>query len=120
MHELVEGIEGVEVIADDFLIVGVGDSHQEAVQHHDKKLLKFLTRCEERGIVLNITILQLRQQEVIIIGHIMSDKGLQADPAKVRAIVEMPAPKNPAGVQRLLGLVQCLSKFLPHLPETQT
>ena len=39
------------------------------------------------------------------------------DPAKVQAIKEMPTPKDVAGVQRLLGLTQCLSKFLPHLSD---
>ena len=29
----------------------------------------------------------------------------------------MPAPTDTAGVQRLLGLAQCLSKFLPHLSD---
>ena len=55
MRDLVERIEGIEVIADDFLIVGVGDSHQD----HAKKLLEFFTRSEERGIVVKITQLQL-------------------------------------------------------------
>ena len=38
-----------------------------------------------------------------------------ADPAKVQAIKEMSTPKDVAGVQRLLGLTQYLSKFLPDL-----
>ena len=37
------------------------------------------------------------------------------DPAKVRAIIEMPPPKDVAAMQRLLGLAQYLGKFLPHL-----
>ena len=120
MHELVEGIECVKVITDDSLVVGVRDSHQEAVKDHDKKQLKFVTRCEERGIVLNIAKLQLRQREVPFIGHITSDKRLQAEPAKVRAIIEMPALTVQAGVQWLLGIVQYLSKFLPHLSDMIT
>ena len=50
--------------------------------------------------------------EVLFIGHIAMDKGLRVDPAKVRAISEMTAPTDKAGVQRLLGLAQYLSKFL--------
>ena len=51
------------------------------------------------------------------IGHIATDEGLRVDPAKVRAIVEMPAFKDKAGIQRLLGLAQYLSKFLLHLSD---
>ena len=59
--------------------------------------------------------LKLRQSEVSFIEHIATSEGLQADPAKVEAIRYMPAPTDKAGVQRLLGLVQYLSKFLPNL-----
>ena len=30
MHQLVEGLSGVEVIADDFVVVGFGDSMENA------------------------------------------------------------------------------------------
>lgn len=46
-----------------------------------------------------------------------TDEGLRVDQAKVQAIVEMPAPTDKAGVQRLLGLAQYLSKFLLHLSD---
>ena len=45
----------------------------------------------------------------------VTSEGLQVDPYKVKAIVEMPPPTDVAGVQHLLGLAQYLSKFLPHL-----
>ena len=35
MHELIEGLQGVEVIADDFMTVGYGKTHEEAVSDHD-------------------------------------------------------------------------------------
>ena len=47
----------------------------------------------------------------------MTAEGLQVDPHKVKAIVEMPSPTDVAGVQRLLGSAQYLSKFLPHLED---
>ena len=49
------------------------------------------------------------------IGQLTPDKGLQADQAKVRAIIDMPAPKDQAGVQRLLRMVQYLGEFLQQL-----
>ena len=41
--------------------------------------------------------------EVLFIGHMATDKGLEVDPAKVRAISEMPAPTDKLGVQQLPG-----------------
>ena len=117
MHELIEGLTGIEVVADDFIAVGYGDTFEEAAQDHDKNLLVFLQRCKERKVHLNLEKLKLRQSQVLFIGHMATDQGLRIDPAKVRAIVEMPPPTDKLGVQRLLGLAQYLSKFLPHLSD---
>ena len=117
MHEFIEGLTGIEVIADDFITVGFGSTFEEATHDHDKNLLVFLKRCEERSVRLNAEKLKLRQPEVPFIGHLATDKGLRVDPAKVRAVVEMPAPTDKVGVQRLLGLTQYLAKFLPSLSD---
>ena len=47
MHEVIEGLKGVEVIADDFLIYGNDD------KEHDENLRSFMLRCRERHLVLN-------------------------------------------------------------------
>ena len=36
--------------------------------------------------------MNLRRKEVPFMGHVISAKGLQADPGKVRAVLEMPTP----------------------------
>lgn len=38
MHEAVEGLQGVEVIGDDFLVCGFGDTADEATKDHDQNL----------------------------------------------------------------------------------
>ena len=42
MHQLIEDLDGIEVIADDFMVFGRGNSHEEAVADHDSKLHAFL------------------------------------------------------------------------------
>lgn len=42
MHELIEGMTGIEVVADDFIAVGYGETFGEATRDHDKNLLEFL------------------------------------------------------------------------------
>ena len=117
MHELVEGVPYVEVVADDFVVVGYGETYEQATEDHDRNLTAFLQRCQECGLKLNVDKLKLRQTEVPFIGHVATGEGLRVDPAKVKAICEMPDPTDKAGVQRLLGLAQYLSKFLPHLSD---
>ena len=87
------------------------------MRNHDQNLAAFLQRCTKQGIQLNAEKMKLRLHEVPFIGHIATDKGLRADPAKVCAIVGMPPPTDVAGVQCLLGMIQYLSKFLPALSE---
>ena len=117
MHELIEGMTDIEVVADDFIAVGYGETFGEASRDHDKNLLEFFKRCEAKNVRLNPEKLKLRHSQVLFIGRMATDKGLEVDPAKVRAISEMPAPTDKLGVQRLLGLAQYLAKFLPHLSD---
>lgn len=53
MNQLVEGLKGTEVIHDDFLIVGCGDTDDEAEADHDRNLKAFLERARERNLRLN-------------------------------------------------------------------
>ena len=115
MHELVEGLAGVEVIADDFLVCGFGDSNEAAIANHDQNLKAFLSRARERNLTLNSEKLKLRQSQVPFIGHLLTAEGLKPDPSKVQAIVDYPVPTNLAELRTFLGMVQYLAKFCQHL-----
>ena len=117
MHQLIEGLKGVEVVANDFVVVGFGDTLESATADHDGNLDAFFRWCENRDVRLNAEKVQLRKQEVPFIGHVATNKGLCTDPAKIQAICSMLPPKDIAAVQRLLGLAQYLSKYLPHLSD---
>ena len=117
MHEIIEGLQGVEVVADNFLVVGRGETSEAANRDHDKNLDAFLQRCMARGVRLNPDKIKLRVSEVPFIGHRATSEGLCVHLAKVKAIQAMLVPQSVAAVQRLLGLAQYLSKFLPHLAD---
>ena len=38
IQELIEGLEGVEVVAYDFVVIGFGDTMEEVAANHDKNL----------------------------------------------------------------------------------
>lgn len=117
MHELIEGLRGVEVIADDFVVVGYGDSEHEASLDHEKNLEAFLVRCREKGLKMNRDKIKLRQPEVPFIGHVATKDGLKVHPEKVKAIQEMPRPQDLSDLRRFLGMVQYLAKFVPKLSD---
>ncbi len=103
-----------KVIADDFIIVGFGNTEEQAAADHDENLMAFLKRCKERCLQLNASKIRLR---LPFIGHVATAQGLQVDPHKVHAVLEMPTSEYVAAVQRLLGFVQYQSKFMPHLSD---
>ena len=43
MHELIEGLQGVEVVADNFVVVGQGDTIEDASRDHDNNLTLYWT-----------------------------------------------------------------------------
>ena len=49
MHELIEGLEGIELVADDFVVIGFSDTMEEAAVNHNKNLGGVLRRCEQHG-----------------------------------------------------------------------
>ena len=49
------------------------------------------------------------------LGHIISASGLAVDPAKTATIRDFPAPSSVPDLQRFLGMVNQLGKFLPGL-----
>ena len=114
----IEGLKGVyKKIADDLLIIDQGETDEEADQDHDQNLKNLLERCRKKGIKLNKDKFQFKCSEVSFIGHVMTKDGLKPDSRKVEAILKMERPADVIAVQRFIGLVKYLSKFLQDLSE---
>ena len=96
-----------EIIIDDILVWG------ENNDDHDKKLKAVLNRCREVNLKLNVKKCKFRVDKVYYVGHELTDKGVAADSNKVQAITDMPSPSDVKGLQRFLGMVNYLSKFIP-------
>ena len=105
------------MVADDFVVIGFGDTEKEAGANHDRNLAALSSRCEQSNVKLNQDKVKFKQDTVPFIGHLATKEGLCVDPEKVRAVLEMPVPKDVTAVQRLLGFTQYLSKFLPCLSD---
>ena len=90
---------------------------KEAGANHDRNLAALLSRCEQSNVKLNPDKIKFKQDTVPFIGLLATKEGLRVDPEKVRAVLEMPVPKDVTAVQRLLGFTEYLSKFLPCLSD---
>ena len=104
-----DSIPGVESDIDDLLIWSKSDDE------HDKILKTVLDKCVELNITLNKDKCVFKVPVIEYIGHKISADGVHADPNKVKAITEMPPPTDKKGVERLLGTVNYLAKFVPNM-----
>ncbi|CAB4044276.1 Hypothetical predicted protein [Paramuricea clavata] len=82
---------------------GQGETQEEARCDHDKNLVALLQRAREVNLKLNPKQLKLILNEVPYIGHLLTPDGVKPDPGKC------------ACGERLLGFVNYLAKFVPHL-----
>uniref|UniRef100_A0A669EUY2 Gypsy retrotransposon integrase-like protein 1 n=1 Tax=Oreochromis niloticus TaxID=8128 RepID=A0A669EUY2_ORENI len=96
------------IIVDDILIGG------RTVKEHDDNLRKVLDRAREVNLRLNPLKCKFRLNQVSYVGHIFTSEGLKADPSKTAAIKEMPVPADVQALQRFLGMVNYLGKFIPN------
>ena len=115
LEECLEGLDNVEVIADDIFIYGEGDTEEEADASHDRAFRALPDHCRKQQLKLNHKKLKFKMCSLGYMGHVLTTQGLFPDPEKVRAIRDMPCPTDKQGVQRLLGVVTYLAKFLPKL-----
>ena len=111
MSHLFDDIEGVEVIVDDLVVWG------EKTEQHDVRRRQVLDRCREWNLKLNKDKCRFRVSEVSYVGHLLSADGVKPDPLKVEAIKAMPPPGDREELQRFLGVVTYLSKFIPNMSQ---
>ena len=72
--------EIIEVFMDDFLVFG--DSFDLCLHN----LTLVLKRCEENNLVLNWEKCHFMVQQGIVLGHVISRRGIEVDKAKVEVI----------------------------------
>ena len=111
MEKILTGLEGVLCHMDDVLIFG------QSKEEHNIRLEAALRRIQAAGVTLNPTKCQFGKTELKFLGHLINDKGIQPDPDKTVAIIEMPPPKCVQELKRFMGMVNHLGKFSRNLAE---
>lgn len=112
IRQHLEDLEGTDSIIDD--IVCWGSSKEE----HDRRLQLLLMRAKEVGIRFNKEKCKFGVREITYLGHVFDERGMRPDDKKVKAIVEMPDPEDKKSLERFLGMVNYLSKFIPNYSES--
>lgn len=113
-QELFGHIEGVAIYLDDILVTG------SSKQAHDNALKAVFRIATEHNVKFNPKKFQYCAPKIKYIGHIFSEKGIETDPERIKAIVEMQTPRNVKELQRFLGMIGYMRSFIPKLTEMST
>ncbi|XP_058456693.1 uncharacterized protein K02A2.6-like [Malaya genurostris] len=109
INTLLDGIKGVESSMDDVLI------HAKTEKELNNITTVVLDKIRAAGIKLNKDKCILNQDMVKFLGHLVSKEGLRADPEKLETIQRLKRPKTKLELQRVLGTVTYLGKFIKNL-----
>ena len=102
--DMVERI--MEVYMDDITVYG-GD-FEECLTN----LEAIMRRCIEKNLVLNWDKFHFMVNQGIVLGHIISSRGIEVDKEKIELISKLPSPKNVKTVRKFLGHAGFYRRFI--------
>ena len=111
ISEIIEGLEGTRNSQDNIIVWG------ETLAEHNNRASKVMTKIRESELKLNKSKCVFGVQSITFLGHKLSSTGISPEPQKVKAISEMPKQTFKADLQRFLGMIAYLSKFIPNLSD---
>ncbi|GKB89751.1 reverse transcriptase domain-containing protein [Tanacetum coccineum] len=91
---------------DDFSVFG--DSFDKCLNNLDK----MLKHCKDAHLVLNWEKCHFMVKKGIVLGHKVSDAGLEVDKAKINVISKLPPHTNINGVRSILGHASFYRRFI--------
>ncbi|CAN6576835.1 unnamed protein product [Malus baccata var. baccata] len=96
----------IEVFMDDFSVFG--DSFDSCL--HNLSLI--LKRCVETNLVLNWEKCHFMVKQGIVLGHIISEKGIEVDKSKIDLVRHLPSPTSVREVRSFLGHAGFYRRFI--------
>jgi len=101
----------VEVYVDDMVVKS--PSHHQ----HAKDLEAVFSALRQYNLRLNLDKCVFGVDRGKFLGFMLTQRGIEANPEKCKAIIEMRNPTTVKEVQRLIGRLTTISRFLPKLAE---
>ena len=112
IHSLFEHMGGVDTSMDDIIVWG------KDKQEHDRRLRQVLEKLIQVGLKLQKENCEIGVSELTFLGDTTSQEGLKPDAKKLKAICSMETPTCKKDLQRFLGMINCIARFLPDCVRT--
>ena len=99
----------VEVYVDDMIVKSRGKAnHLVALERFFEGIRKFKLRLNLNKCTFGVTSRKL-------LGHMVSERGIEIDPNKIKAILDMTVPRTKKEIRGFLGRLQYISRFTTRL-----
>jgi hypothetical protein len=119
-QRLIDNILGADlepnvfVYLDDVVIIS------QDFEEHLRILKVVFERLREANITVSWDKCQFCRPEMRYLGYVVDRRGLRVDPDKVRAMLDLPRPRNPTEVRRILGSFSWYRRFVPEFSSIVT
>ncbi|KAL3515059.1 hypothetical protein ACH5RR_021961 [Cinchona calisaya] len=104
--------EEMEVYVDDIII------KSKKAEDHLTNLKKVFERMRRYNLKLNLAKCAFGAPSEKLLGFIVSKRGIEIDPTKIKAIRDMYEPKTQKDVKSLLGKINFIGRFIAQLTAT--
>lgn len=109
IHSLFEHVDGVDTSMDD-VIIWTNDK-----QPHNSHVRQVLKIVRDNNLKLNPDKCLYCVNELTFLGDTISKDGLKPDPKKVEAINDFARPECKKDIQRFIGMINYLGRYIPDL-----
>ena len=86
-------------------------------EDHDQMLAKFYNVIHLYKLTLNEDQSIISVREISMIGYLISHGSIKPDPERMKPLINLPIPENPAALKRALGLFSYYSQWIPKFSE---
>lgn len=81
------------------------------------RLKKVLEAARRNGVRFNIEKCKFGKKQIKYIGHVISENGIAPDNTKIESIQKLPVPQNKKELERLIGMLTYVSKFVKNFAD---
>lgn len=108
MDNILRGLQGIHclIYLDDIIIFS------SSLQEHLEKLRTVFDRLRQTNLKIQLDKSEFLRKEILYLGHKITDKGLQPNDDKIKAVLNFPLPTTTTQIKSFLGLIGYYRRFI--------